>query len=314
MTPACIAIDWGTSNRRGWALGPDGTVLERRADGQGLIAVNAGGGDFATSLRAFADGWLSGAPVIMAGMVGSRTGWREAPYLDIPAELDDLARNLVALPAIGASPLYIVPGLAKRGASPDVMRGEECQLLGARIAQQNRPRDGDGIFVLPGTHSKWILVADGRIVDFRTYMTGELFALLSRHGSLAQLIDGTGFDNAAFRRGLARSRESGMGGLTHHLFGVRALALFGELDPRNAAAYLSGLLIGHEMSDALPWARRRADATRIAAIGSGGLLEPYGVAAAEFGIHLDMLESDAILPAALFALASAAGLVESGRR
>ncbi|MFN3461728.1 MAG: 2-dehydro-3-deoxygalactonokinase [Oceanibaculum sp.] len=305
---ACIAIDWGTSNRRGWALDSGATVLERRSDDQGLIAVTAAGGNFADSLAAFAQGWLGSAPVIMAGMVGSRGGWCEAPYLEIPAACDDLAGRLIALPALAGSEIRIVPGMAKRvGPQPDVMRGEECQLLGARLVRDI----ADGLFLLPGTHAKWARMAGGRLVDFRTYMTGEIFGLLSHQGSLAQVIAGAApgadaFDADAFDRGIGRARDISAGGITHQLFGVRSLSLFGELTPETAGSYLSGLLIGAEIMDALSWA---GPERRIIAIGSAALLSRYAAAATRFDIALDRLESDAILPPALFALARQAGLI-----
>jgi len=304
---ACIALDWGTSNRRGWALDGSGNVLARRADDQGLIAISSTGGDFAASLAAFAEGWLGSAPVVMAGMVGSRAGWREVPYLETPTRLDAVGLHLASLPALGGSPVYIVPGMARRdGAQPDVMRGEECQLLGAQIA---RGIDS-GSFLLPGTHAKWALVESGSLTAFRTYMTGELFGLLSRQGSLSQSIKGDDFDRTTFRQGLERARDTTHGNLGHQLFGTRSLTLFGALQPGNAASYLSGLLIGAEMADALLWLRSRDPALRrITAIGAESLLRNYAEAAAAFEIDLDRLDSDAILPPALFALAKQAGLL-----
>lgn len=305
MAPACIAVDWGTSNRRAWALDAAGEVLEARSDDQGLIAVTAKGHDFAGSLKAFAQGWL-GAPIIMAGMVGSRAGWREAPYLETPARLTDLAGHLIALPDLEGSPLRIVPGMAKRDAQqPDVMRGEECQLLGAKLVRGL----ADGLFLLPGTHAKWARVEGGRLIDFRTYMTGEIFGLMRRQGSLSQVIaQEDRFDADAFARGLARAGDLAAGGLTHQLFGVRSLSLFGALSPDNAGSYLSGLLIGAELQDALAWAKPEGP---VIAIGSATLLGNYAAAAARFGITLDRLESDVILPPALFALAREAGLLRN---
>lgn len=304
MAIACIAVDWGTSNRRAWALDAGGNVLERRADDQGLLAIGAGG-DFAGSLKTFAHGWLTGAPVIMAGMVGSRAGWREAPYLETPARLDDLATRLIAVDGIPGTEIRIVPGMARRDAGqPDVMRGEECQLLGAKLTRGIE----DGIFLLPGTHAKWARVEGGRLTDFRTYMTGELFGLLSRQGSLSQVIGGDTLDAAAFDRGLARAQHSEDGALTHQLFGVRSLSLFGELAPGNAGSYLSGLLVGTEMQDALTWLRRHSSISHLIAIGSASLLATYAAASARFGITLERLDSDTILPPALFALAKRAKL------
>lgn len=302
MTPACIAVDWGTSNRRAWALDATGKVLDSRADDQGLIAIGASGNDFAGSLTVFAQGWL-GAPIIMAGMVGSRAGWREAPYLETPARLTDLAGSLIGLPDLAGSAIRIVPGMAKRDAlQPDVMRGEECQLLGAKLVRGIE----DGLFLLPGTHAKWARVEGGRLIDFRTYMTGEIFGLMRRQGSLSQVIGGDTFDAEAFGRGIERARDTSGGGITHQLFGVRSLSLFGALSPDTAGSYLSGLLIGAEMQDAISWARPTGP---VIAIGSAALLANYAAAATHFDVTLDRLESDVILPPALFALANDAGLL-----
>lgn len=321
MTIACIAVDWGTSNRRAWALDGAGRVLEARSDELGLVAVNEAGSDFAGSFSALAQGWLTGAPVIMSGMVGSRAGWREAPYLEIPAALTDLALHLVPVTGIAGTEIRIAPGMSKRGmsksgmskggtAQPDVMRGEECQLLGAGLVHGL----DDGMFLLPGTHAKWARVAGGRLTDFRTYVTGELFGLLSRHGSLGEVIGGDALDETAFRRGLDRGRDMESGALSHQLFGVRSLSLFGDLTPADAGSYLSGLLIGAEMRDALGWVRQQSAVASVTAIGSAALLRNYALAAEHFHIALDRLESEAILPKALFTLAEKAGLLKVTHR
>ncbi len=133
MTVSCIAIDWGTSNRRAWALDASGRVIAARADDQGLLAIKDR--DFAGSLRALAGDWLAGgAPVIMAGMVGSRTGWCEAKYLETPVDLGQLHRSLTLLDDLAGNAVRIVPGAARNEPSgADVMRGEECQMLGAML-------------------------------------------------------------------------------------------------------------------------------------------------------------------------------------
>ncbi|MBK8159600.1 MAG: 2-dehydro-3-deoxygalactonokinase [Rhodospirillaceae bacterium] len=302
---ACIALDWGTSNRRGWALDAGGHVVDARSDDQGLIAVTDR--DFAGSLRRFVADWLGGRPpVIMAGMIGSRLGWREAAYLETPVDLTQLGLHLTVIEDFDDVPVRIVPGVARvTEDSADVMRGEECQMLGALLARGQR----DGVFLLPGTHAKWALLENGILTDFRTYMTGELFGHLRNSGSLSQVMPPMDapetFDADAFDRGVTRAGAPDAPGITHLLFGVRSLSLFSKLTPATAPSYLSGLLVGAEMRDALRWTPAR----QVTAIGSAKLLETYARAAAYFKITLDRLESDDILPPALFGIAREAGLV-----
>lgn len=306
---ACIAVDWGTSNRRGWALDHRGEMIAARHDDQGLIAI--ADRDFAGSLRRFAGDWLaSRPPVIMAGMIGSRMGWKEAPYLETPVNLTALASHLITIEDFDGIAVRIVPGVAKVTASDaDVMRGEECQMLGALLAQDRR----NGIFLLPGTHAKWALLQDGVLTDFHTYMTGELFGHLRNSGSLAQVMPPKGesdtFDGAAFDRGLARAMMAHAASLSHLLFGVRSLSLFGKLQPETAPSYLSGLLVGAEIRDALQWLQSLTPSKHVTAIGSAMLLETYAHAAARCDITFERLESDDILPPALHAIACEAGLV-----
>ena len=159
-TYSCIAVDWGTTNRRAWALGADGKALQERADSAGLLAIQDR--RFADSLSAFLTNWLGGGvPVVIAGMAGSRMGWVEVPYLAAPAPLTDLAKNLMKAGRIADSDCWIVPGVSFDGpAQPEVMRGEECQMLGALLQQ----RRSAGVFLTPGTHSKWVRVEGGKLL------------------------------------------------------------------------------------------------------------------------------------------------------
>lgn len=296
---ALVAVDWGTTNRRAWALGRDGAVLEARADGAGLLSVPDR--RFAESFQAFAGNWLAEhrPPVLMCGMVGSRMGWSEAPYVRTPATPDDLARNLHRVPFAGGE-ISIVPGVATEGeGAPDVMRGEECQIFGLLRTRGIR----DAAIVLPGTHSKWVAVRDGALAGFRTYLTGELFALLKANGTLAQVLQDGPHDNAAFKRGLERSAD---GSLLHDLFGVRALGLFARMSGSALGSYLSGLLIGSEFADAKSLLRGK---DKVIAIGSPALLAHYAAAAQHFGLTLEIVDSAALLPRALFAIARAAGML-----
>ena len=246
-----IGIDWGTSRFRAFRLAADGTIRDHRSSARGVMAVP--NGRFADSLREEIGPWLAAGErhVLMCGMVGSRQGWVEAPYLRCPVGPADLAAALVDVPFDWAE-VKLVPGVD--GADPDgiaeVMRGEETQLAGALVAFDRLGAGRIAAACLPGTHSKWARVAGGRIAGFATHMTGEVFAALRGHTILGRTMqDGTATDLAAFDRGVARAAQAG--GLLHHLFGVRAEALAGRLAPEAGASYLSGLLIGHEVKAAL---------------------------------------------------------------
>lgn len=311
---ACIGVDWGTTNRRAWLLDDKGGVIAGAADDQGILAVAER--RFAASLRAFLGPWLQlehPLPIVMAGMIGSRSGWREVPYFETPCPLAGLAGKLARLEPIDGGIPYIVPGIVKPSSSddgPDVMRGEECQLLAAVLARKMP----DGFFLLPGTHSKWAVLEDGALVDFRTYMTGELFDQLRRSGTLAQVMEGDAFDEAAFDHGVGAAIAAQSSSLLHLLFGARALALCGRLEPKAVPSHVSGLLVGAEMADALAWMRRRRESDRIIAVGSVPLLRIYGRAAELCAIRLDKVDSASVLPAALFELARSAGLIEPSTR
>ncbi|HEX6121296.1 MAG TPA: 2-dehydro-3-deoxygalactonokinase [Dongiaceae bacterium] len=301
---SCIAVDWGTSNRRAWALEPDGGVIAERHDSAGLLAVPDR--RFAERLESFLDGWVatgSDIPVVMSGMVGSRLGWVEVPYVAAPAALSELAQGLVKAGHIAGADCWIVPGVSIDGsAQPDVMRGEECQILGALLTW----RQSDGMFVLPGTHSKWARISGRSLVEFRTYMTGEMFSLLRQSGTLAQLMTGDAEDEEAFARGVAATGDDAQ--LLHRLFGVRSLALFGRLESGALSSYLSGLLVGAELRGALA-AWPDLARTGAACIGSPEMLARYRTGAALLGFGLEEIDNKDVLPAALYWIARQAGLV-----
>ncbi len=237
-----IAVDWGTSNMRAFRLAADGTVLARETSGHGILHVQDA--DFPAALRQAIGPWLADGErhVLMCGMIGSRQGWIEAPYLPCPVGADGITGALVSVPFEGAE-VRLVPGLSARDGSgtPEVMRGEETKLV-ALIGALG----GEGLVCLPGTHTKWVHLAGGRIEGFATCMTGEVFAALRDATILGRMMAHEGpVDPAGFDRGTARAGEAGH--LLHHLFGVRSLGLFGELDAAQSAGYLSGLLIGHEV-------------------------------------------------------------------
>jgi 2-dehydro-3-deoxygalactonokinase len=291
MTEQLLGIDWGTSNRRAYLVDAQGNCLASHSDARGMLAEQ---GRFAESLAELLNEMQVGAdtPVVMSGMVGSAQGWQEAPYLGCEVPLAALPRHLV--PVSGArrpGRTAIVPGYCYRDGTVDVMRGEETQLLGAQALGQ-----GDGWLVLPGTHSKWVLLKGGRIARWATFMTGELFGSLSQSGTLAALMnapDGAD-DAAAFVAGLqlARRREP----LTHSLFTVRARVVTGALPAAQARAFVSGLLIGTEFAAAPIEASAGGTLTLV---GSHALAERYRVAAREFGFEVKVLDPDAVYRAAL---------------
>jgi len=305
--PALIAIDWGTSALRGWLLSQDGAVLERRASRQGIMAV--ADNDFDAAYRTFTADWRAvraGLPALAAGMIGSRQGWAEAPYVACPAGFADLTDRCVTVGAHDAS-LKIVPGLSWQ--SPDrgidVMRGEETQLFGA-LAESGH----DGLFILPGTHSKWAWVEAGRIVAFVTYMTGELFAVLRGHSILGRMMPADGamvHDAAAFADG-ARDGLSGGHELLHRLFGVRTRGLFGTLVPDAAPSFLSGLLIGAEVVAAQATGKIGHGASAAVLIGEATLCQRYADVLAMTGIATRRADAD-VTPRGLWRLARTAGMI-----
>lgn len=234
-----IGVDWGSSNLRAYRFGPDGCVRDERSSGAGAASLAADG--FEPILATLLAGWTRpGEPVILAGMVGRRGGWREVPYIACPADPRTLAQSVVPVKA-AFGPCFLVPGLSVRDPNgvADVMRGEETQILGAGI--------GSGTVVLPGTHTKWARVAGGRIIGFATAMTGELYGLLRTHSLLGQLaVSDAAFAADAFRTGARRALESG--GVERVLFSARADVLLGSLGPNSVESYLSGLLIGGEVA------------------------------------------------------------------
>ncbi len=282
-----IAVDWGTSSLRLYRLDAEGHVYERRRSEQGL---QARAGQFEAVLAQEIAGW-DDALILLSGMVGSRSGWREVPYLPCPTGIDELAGALVPLqaPTLAERTLWIVPGISDTGndAVPDVMRGEETQLA-ALLAVLPR---GNHVVCLPGTHSKWVAIANGRIQRLSTAMTGELYALLRNHSLLGKLMpaDDSRFDAWAFDTGLKRSRQAG--GLLHHLFGVRTLGLFNQMEGSALSSYLSGLLIGHEIlaSGILDHTPRLS---QVHLIGNDRLLALYAQALTAWGVGVQRHPED----------------------
>ena len=297
---ALLAVDWGSSSLRGARLDGAGRVLEQRVFAQGVLSVAPG--QFAGIFESAFGDWrrASGAPCLISGMAGSQQGWQEAAYCACPAGFDELAAQLSPLAQEpGCAPIALVPGLrcdddcALAGLErvPDVMRGEEVQIFGAMQITGLR----DGLFVLPGTHSKWARVAAARVTAFKTYMSGEFFALLRQHSMLARSLDASAeHDSEAFARGVQRSAQGA--GLLHDAFGVRTLSLFGHMDAAALQSYLSGLLIGAEIS-----AQSLRSGTEVILIGARALTTLYAQALALHSVGCVCLDEQATW-AGLFAL------------
>jgi 2-dehydro-3-deoxygalactonokinase len=278
ITPAWIAVDWGTTNLRAWAMDAGGAVLAEAVsdDGMGKLTRD----QFEPALLRLIGQWLAGNPAILAcGMVGSRQGWCEAPYRAVPCSPLD-AGALVTVPTVDPRlAVRIAPGL-KQVAPADVMRGEETQIAGALRLMPGY----DGILCLPGTHSKWAQISAGEVVSFQTFMTGELFALLSQNSVLRHGMEGGGWDETAFDTGLsdALSRPERIGA---RLFALRAEGLISGLAPAAARSRLSGLLIGIELAAARPyWLGQR-----VTLIGADALSAAYARALGQQGVVAERL-------------------------
>ena len=278
---ALVGVDWGTSSLRAARIAGDGTVLEERASARGILAVPAGG--FPAVLQETCGDWLAGdALCLVSGMAGSRQGWQEAPYCPCPAGFGELAS---ALAWITPGRIALVPGLScETDGVPDVMRGEEVQVFGAMdlLALHG------GSFVLPGTHSKWVEVADGRVRHFATAMSGEVYALLRKQSILARTLspDDESLDSEAFLRGVRAAQSAGS--LLRSAFGTRTLALFDRVAPAPLASYLSGLVIGEELR-----ARPANVHDEVVLVGSPALTARYALALQSLGCGSRSLGAEA---------------------
>jgi 2-dehydro-3-deoxygalactonokinase len=276
-----VAVDWGTTSLRAARIAADGSVLEERSSARGILTVPAG--RFPEVLQQTCGDWL-GQPqalCLVSGMAGSRQGWREAPYCACPAGFAEVAASLAW---IERDRIALVPGLSceTRGV-PDVLRGEEVQVFGAMDLLQQH----DGLFVLPGTHSKWVRVQDGRVQSFATFMSGECYALLRQHSILARTLpaEEPSLDEEAFVRGVRYAQEAGS--LLRSAFSARTLALFERMAAPALASYLSGLVIGDELR------ARTARETSIVLIGNAALNARYALALSTVGVSSRALGSEA---------------------
>lgn len=321
--PSLVALDWGTSSLRAFCYDAFGQLLETRRRPWGIMnlpAVTNGetealpGAAFERAMHDTCGDWLSAnsvPPVLACGMVGSAQGWKEAAYLDAPASLDDLACGLTQVNRGAKAPLYIVPGLLQRGSLPNVMRGEETQVLGV-LASGSTNGDAPVLIGLPGTHSKWVTAHGRNIQRFATFMTGEVFAALRGHTILGKTMQPASVpDDAAFARGLAVAQGSAAElGLLSHIFSSRTLGLTGALSPSAQADYLSGILIGHEVH-ALRFLQAHHPAEGLPSVvlyGESDLCRRYVRALESYGFPTPVLAENATAMG-LWQIACAAGLV-----
>ena len=287
-----IALDWGTTNLRAALLDGEANVLDHREGRSGVGEDDAAG--FAATFDTLTSGWPI-LPAIAAGMVGSRQGWREADYLPCPADPSGLAGALTRIEHDGRT-IAIVPGVCMDDpARPDVMRGEETQVAGLVATGVE-----DGTAVLPGTHSKWVTLRDGRLVDFRTCMTGEVFAALSGHTVLRHTVTMPAtMDEGAFADAVVEAHGDPHA-LTRGLFGLRAGPLLGR-DDGKLGARLSGWLVG------LEFAAMAAEGP-LHIVGSERLCAYYAVAARRLGLEARQHEGGALVWPALLRIARVARL------
>lgn len=283
-----IGVDWGTSHLRAYAMRAAACLGQvQSSDGMGSLAP----GQFEAALLALVEGWLSEdrvTPVIACGMVGSRQGWIEAPYRAVPCQ--PLGPGLITAPTRDPRMrVQIIPGL-KQMQPADVMRGEETQIAGFVASHPG----WDGVLCLPGTHSKWAHLSAGEVVSFQTYLTGEVFALLTQHSVLRHSL--AGWDEAGFAEGLAQGFERPEW-LTARLFALRAEGLLAGLDPARARGRLSGLLIGAELAAARPYWL----GNRVGLVGDPALTAAYATALGSLSVPVTILDGAAATLAGLCA-------------
>ncbi len=297
--PAFAAADWGTTRLRVWLLDAAGNVLDERRSDEGMLAAQPD--RFAGILeRQLGEmGAASSLPVVICGMAGARQGWIEAPYVTVPASLDAIFGAAVRIPGLSRD-VRIVPGLAQRDpAAPDVMRGEETQLAGA----VSKLDGGRHVACMPGTHSKWVGLDGGTVTGFQTFMTGELFSVLSAQSILRHSVSAdvkVSADNPAFLKACSNALED-ESPVETSLFRVRAGTLLHGLSQDEAAGALSGLLIGAEIAAAQKQFGMQGG--KVILIASGAMHDLYAAALAIAGLEPTAVDADEAVRAGLISAA-----------
>lgn len=323
--PRLIALDWGTSSCRVYLLGSGGEVVETRSEPWGILQIAERArtsntlleDQFEKTLRELCGAWMDaypGIPLVACGMVGSQQGWVQADYRPTPADLAVPPHALTTVALNNGNEVHIIPGIIDDSTLPDVMRGEETQILGA-LELQRKSGNGDvptsQWMVLPGTHSKWVKVVGTTIQEFSTSMTGETHNLLMQYSILAKLEKApTQIAWEAFERGLATAFSvEGTRGIMATAFSARTLVLTGRLDPTEVSDYLSGLMIGDEIiSVSRGW--EGEPPRRITICGNENLSPRYRRGLQFLGLD-DIVELRHTAPAGIWRIAETAGLLAS---
>lgn len=303
-----IGLDWGTTNLRAYAIDAGGQVAEEASSGNGMGTLAPA--DFEPALLDLIEPWIAArcrdgtdaVPVFACGMVGARQGWCEVPYREVPCP-PVAANEITRVPTRDKRiEMHILPGLSQR-APADVMRGEETQAAGFLL---ENPRY-TGAICLPGTHSKWIAIDNGHISGFTTYMTGELFDVLSSHSILRHTVTSDEWDEHAFRQAVAEASAQPQRAV-ETLFGLRAAALVDNASPETCRSRLSGLLIGQELG----LASRYWSDKPVALIGSSATVPLYAQALASRVVSVETVDTRAATLAGLAVAAAKSGAVSHG--
>ncbi|MBL4629941.1 MAG: 2-dehydro-3-deoxygalactonokinase [Paraglaciecola sp.] len=290
------AVDWGTSNSRAYLIDEHGKCLDSLSNGDGVLNSK---GKFESILMQHIGHWLNSSgsvTVILFGMIGSQVGWVETPYIECPVDIKNYAKHCIQLTAFNKGNCWIVPGVkwTSYDGVIDVMRGEELQVIGAYLLNnenENEKNKDEGLFCCPGTHNKWVSVKKGQIDHILTAMTGEVYSLLGKHSILSHSVnETTEWDEDAFISGLEYSQRTG--GLLNHLFSVRTSYISGKHSQNEGSSYLSGLLIGHEIQSVMTSKSyinshsnpHRTSELAITIIGSSGLCQVYSTALTYFNM------------------------------
>ncbi|KQV32330.1 2-dehydro-3-deoxygalactonokinase [Rhizobium sp. Root1203] len=298
--PAYVAVDWGTSSFRLWLIGADGSILGESRSDEGMTTAARTGfpAVLATHLAKVAA--PDTTPVIVCGMAGAKQGWVEAGYIDVPTSLSAILTGAVAVPGQSRD-VRILPGLAQRAkAMPDVMRGEETQLLGALGSGSK----GSQAVCMPGTHSKWVHVTDGNVTGFSSFMTGELFDAISKHTILAHAVAGADqlpADTTAFEDAVRAAFER-PAMATNLFFTARSGQLLHGLTATGAQARISGTLIGIEIAGGLSEAGKGVS---ISLVASGRLQGLYETAFKTLSLSYTTIDADTAVRRGLAAAANA---------
>lgn len=300
-----IGLDWGTTSFRAFLIDQDGHVLDQKTNENGILAVP--NNDFEGVLISAIKVWLDqhpALPIVASGMITSRNGWLETPYLSLPANINDFANALTPLTLSNDIVIHFITGASYENENgvPDIMRGEETQIIGEIEASDNE------IFLLPGTHSKWAITQDEKIISFTSFMTGEVYAALKEHTILGALMqECSSLNDDAFLKGVLMQQKQDIS-ILHQIFTARTLPLFDKLENEDIADYLSGLLIGEEIKSAL----NQYDVNKktiIKIIGRGDLSARYARALDAFGLNHKII-NDEVTAMGHYKIAKKAGLLK----